>query len=210
MILLLTVPASVGLAVLGESMIAIVFQHGRFLAFDTHQTALALTCYSAGLAAYAGLKLVAPAFYALGDARTPALVSMASVLVNFVAAVSMVRVFGLGHAGLALATSVVSTFSSLALLLLLRPKIGGIKGGALVLDAARIAVAAAVMGLVCLGVVRGSHLLFAGAAARMVDVVAGVPAGAVSFYAAATALRVRELAGATESVLRRFRPASSR
>ena len=47
MILLLTVPASVGLAVLGESMIGIVYQHGRFLASDTHQTALALSCYAA-------------------------------------------------------------------------------------------------------------------------------------------------------------------
>ena len=170
MILLLTVPASVGLAILGESMIGIVFQHGRFLAYDTHQTALALTCYSAGLAAYAGLKLVAPAFYALGDARTPALVSMASVLVNAATAWSLVRVFGLGHYGLALSTSAVSTFSTIALLLLIRGRIGGIKGGALVLDGFRVALAAALMGVVCRGVVLGSHAVWQGSAARIADV----------------------------------------
>jgi putative peptidoglycan lipid II flippase len=205
MILLLTVPAAVGLAVLGESMIAIVFQHGHFLANDTRQTALALTCYSAGLAAYAGLKLIAPAFYALGDARTPAFVSMASVLVNAATAFTMVRVFGFGHAGLAATTAVVSTFSALALLLLMRPKIGGVKGVELVVNTGKIALAAALMGVVCWAIVRGSHWFLPGASARVADVVLGIPAGAVSFYAAATALRVPELAGATESVLRKFR-----
>ena len=112
MILLLTIPASVGLAMLGESMIGIVYQHGRFLAFDTHQTALALSCYAVGLAGYSALKLIAPAFYALGDSRTPMMVSMAAVLVNGASRIHMVRLVGFGHAGLAFSTSVVSTFSA--------------------------------------------------------------------------------------------------
>ncbi len=113
---------------LGESMIGLVYQHGKFLPFDTHQTALALSCYAAGLAGYSVLKLVAPAFYALGDSRTPMLVSIVSVLVNAVAAFAMVRIAGFGHAGLALTTSVVSTFSSLVLLILLRSKVGPLQG----------------------------------------------------------------------------------
>ncbi|HYA18192.1 MAG TPA: murein biosynthesis integral membrane protein MurJ [Bryobacteraceae bacterium] len=205
MILLLTVPASVGLALLGESMIGIVYQHGRFLAYDTHQTALALSCYAVGLAAYAGMKLIAPAFYALGDARTPALVSLASVAVNAATAFTMVRIFSFGHAGLALSTSVVATFSSIALLLFLRGKIGGIHGGELLMNALKIAIAASVMGVICWFVVRESHLVFTGLSARIADIVFGIPAGAASFYAAASALGVAELAGATESVLRRFR-----
>jgi putative peptidoglycan lipid II flippase len=205
MILLLTVPASVGLALLGESMIGIVYQHGRFLAFDTHQTALALSCYAVGLAAYAGMKLIAPAFYALGDARTPALVSLASVAVNAVTAYSMVRIFGLGHAGLALSTSVVATFSSIVLLLFLRGKIGGIHGAALLLNAMKIGLAAALMGLVCWLVVRESHSVFAVGRARMVDVIVGIPASAVAFYLAASLLRIPELTDATDSVLRRIR-----
>jgi putative peptidoglycan lipid II flippase len=208
MILLLTVPASVGLAVLGESMIGIVYQHGRFLASDTHQTALALSCYALGLAGYAVLKLVAPAFYALGDSRTPMMVSIAAVLVNGAAAFTMVRLAGFGHAGLALSASIVSTFSSLALLLLLRSKIGGLQGGMLMAGLAKIAVASAVMGVLCRAVVIASHaLLAAPAMARTVDILIGVPVGVGSFYAAAAALKVPELANTRAEVLRKLRRA---
>jgi putative peptidoglycan lipid II flippase len=206
MILLLTIPASVGLAVLGESMIGIVYQHGRFLAYDTHQTALALSCYAAGLAGYSALKLIAPAFYALGDSRTPMLVSLASVLVNGAAAYAMVRVGGFGHAGLALTTSVVSTFSSLTLLLLLRAKIGALQGREMLIGLTKIAVAATLMGLVCHAVVLGSHALpIKPGWARIADVAIGIPAGLGSFYAIARALRVPELDRTRAELLRRFR-----
>ena len=206
MILLLTIPASVGLAILGESMIGIVYQHGKFLAFDTHQTALALSCYAVGLAGYSVLKLIAPAFYTLGDSRTPMFVSIASVLVNAVAALTMVRIAGFGHAGLALTTSVVSTFSSLALLLLLRGKIGGLQGREMLTGLAKIVVAAALMGAVCRAVVVVSHtLLSAPALARIADIAIGIPAGLASFYAIASALRVPELANTRGELLRKFR-----
>jgi putative peptidoglycan lipid II flippase len=208
MILLLTVPASVGLAVLGESMIGIVYQHGKFLASDTHQTALALSCYSLGLAGYAVLKLVAPAFYALGDSRTPMMVSIAAVLVNGAAAFTMVRLAGFGHAGLALSASIVSTFSSLALLLLLRSKIGGLQGSKLVTGLAKITVASAAMGVLCHGVVMASHeLLHTPGIARIADIVVGVPLGVGSFYAVAAALKVPELANTRTEVLRKLRRA---
>jgi putative peptidoglycan lipid II flippase len=205
MILLLTIPASVGLAILGESMIGIVYQHGKFLAFDTHQTALALSSYAVGLAGYSVLKLVAPAFYALGDSRTPMVVSIASVLVNAGAAFAMVRIAGFGHAGLALTTSVVSTFSSLALLILLRAKIGGLQGREILIGLGKIIVAAALMGAVCHAVVVGSHaLLHTPGLARVADVAVGVPAGLASFYAIAAVLRVPELSHARAQLLRKF------
>jgi putative peptidoglycan lipid II flippase len=210
MILLLTIPASVGLAILGESMIGIVYQHGKFLAFDTHQTALALSCYAVGLAGYSVLKLVAPAFYALGDSRTPMVVSIASVLVNGVAAFAMVRIASFGHAGLALTTSVVSTFSSLALLILLRAKIGGLQGREILPGLGKIIVAAALMGAVCHAVVVGSHaILHTPGLARVADVGVGVPAGLASFYTIAAVLRVPELAHARAEVLRKFRGPSA-
>jgi putative peptidoglycan lipid II flippase len=205
MILLLTIPASVGLAILGESMIGIVYQHGKFLAFDTHQTALALSCYAVGLAGYSALKLIAPAFYALGDSRTPMVVSIVSVLVNAVAAFTMVRLAGFGHAGLALTTSVVSTFSSLSLLLLLRAKIGGLQGREMLAGLAKITVAAGVMGAVCYAVVVASHALpVAPGLARFADVAIGIPAGLGSFYAIAAALRVPELAQTRAKLLAQF------
>lgn len=206
MILLLTIPAAVGLAVLGESMIGIVYQHGKFLAFDTHQTALALSAYALGLAGYSLLKLIAPAWYAIGNSRVPMAVSVASVAVNAGAAFYMVRIAGFGHAGLALASSVVSTFSALTLLALLRPKIGGVEGWKLIAGTLKIVAAAAIMGFVCRGVVVASHtLLRAGGLARIADVAAGIPTGALSFYVAAAALKVPELAHARAEVLRRLR-----
>ncbi len=67
---------------------------------DTQQTALALSCYAIGLAGYAALKVLNPAFYALHDARTPMIVSLLSIAVNYVTASLLLRDSSLGHAGL--------------------------------------------------------------------------------------------------------------
>jgi putative peptidoglycan lipid II flippase len=108
LVLLPTIPSSVGLAVLGRGMIAAVYQ-----------TARALACYSLGLAGYSAIKIPAPAFYALGDARTPMLVSLASIAVNGAAAYVTVRWAGMGAAGLALSTSLVALAGAAALFAIL-------------------------------------------------------------------------------------------
>ncbi len=205
--MMLTIPASVGLAVLGRSMIALVYQHGKFLARDTDQTALALACYAVGLASYASVRLLAPAFYALGDARTPMLVSMASVVINGCVSFATVRIFGWGHAGLALALSAVSIFNSVVLAALLGPRLGGtglggtglgiFRGGELGLNCLKSLVASAVMGCACYGIVR----LVPGAVASLV---LGIPVGAAVYYVTASALGIPELARVRETVLRRF------
>jgi putative peptidoglycan lipid II flippase len=197
MILLTTVPSSVGLAILGESMIGIVYQHGRFLASDTHQTAIALTCYAIGLGAVSSLKLISPAFYALGDSRTPMYVSLGSIAVNAAVAFTTVRFLHMGHAGLALSSSSISIFSSLSLLFLISPRIGGIHAAAILASLFKILVAAAVMGAACLAVVHFTH-------ARALNVLLGVPVSAAVFYAVAALLRVPELADVQAAVLRKF------
>lgn len=204
MILLLTLPAATGLAVLGRSMIGIVYQHGRFLAADTDQTALALGWYAAGLVGYCVVKLTGPAFYALGDARTPALVSLGSVAINAATSLTLVRLFGMGHAGLALSTSIVSTCSALVLVGAIRQRIGGIHGRALLRDSVRVAVATAAMGIVCFAVTRGCQMVWSGQMARVANVAFGVPLGAATFYLAARGLGIRELEEARLAVLRRF------
>jgi putative peptidoglycan lipid II flippase len=190
-ILLLTIPSSVGLAVMGESMIAAIYQGGRFSAYDTHQTAVALTCFSAGLAGYSALKTLAPAFYALDDARTPMLVSVASIAVNFVAAYSLVNWAGMGHAGLALSTAAVAIFGAVALLVLLERRTGTIFSLKLAASACKIAVSAALMGVVCK---LSSHAVYAVVShAPLVDVAISIPLGVAVFYAAARIWRVPEL-----------------
>ena len=193
-VLLLTIPSSVGLAVMGESMIAAVYQGGRFTAYDTHQTAIALTCFSAGLAGYSALKTLAPAFYALGDARTPMLVSLASIAVNFAASYLMVKRAGIGHAGLALSTACVAVFGAVVLLALLRRRLGGLHLRSLADSTWKIAASSTLMGVVC----RLSSLAIhsAGMPPRrgaFIDVALSIPLGVAVFYVVARGLGVVEL-----------------
>jgi len=194
MTLLLTVPSSVGLAVLGESMIAAVYEGGRFGPADTRQTALALSGYAVGLAGYALIKVLAPALYALEDARGPMLVSLATVLVNLAVAFTAVRVLGLGHVGLALSTSANALFGAAVLAAMVRSRIGGIDGRALASSAVKIAVASAVMGLVCIASSRGIlGALGASRAAHLADSLISSAVGALVFLSLCRVLRVREL-----------------
>ncbi len=205
-VLLLTIPASAGLILLGDSMIGIVYQHGRFLAFDTHRTSLALSFYAPGLAGYAVVKLLAPAFYALGDARTPMFVSLASVVTNALSAYVLVYGVGLGYAGLALSPSFVATFNALLLAAFIRPRIDGIDGSVIAASLAKILAATAVMSAMVYAITAGTHFWIASLRlSRMADVAIGVPAGAVVFYAAASALGIAEIAEAREAVWRKFR-----
>jgi len=192
--LLLTIPSSAGLAVLGESMIGLVYQGGRFGAYDTHQTAIALTCYSVGLAGYAAAKILGPAFYALNDARTPVAVSVASVAVNLPLAIVLVR--WLGQAGLALATSLVVLLSAAVLFALLAGRIGGIHGRRLAISAGKIAAATAVMSVVCRAASLAIHAAFfdgGGKTARVTDLAISIPLGVSVFYATARALGIGEV-----------------
>jgi len=193
MILLLTIPSAVGLAVLGESMIGAIYQWGRFTAPDTHQTALALSAYSVGLAGYAASKVLAPAFYALGDARTPMWVSVISIAVNPGCALALVRWAGMGHAGLALSTSLVALLGAGILFVLLARRIG-LNPSSLAENAAKITAAAAIMGAVCRASSSVIHATAgAGKLAQFADSAISIPLGAAIFYAAAHILGVPEV-----------------
>ena len=202
MIFLLTIPSSVGLAVLGDSMIAAVYQCGRFRAYDTHQTAMALSCYAVGLAGYAAIKVLAPAFYALNDARTPMIVSLLSILVNIAAASTMVKLAGLGHAGLALSTSLVALFSSIVLFEIIRRRIGGLQGRRLTTGFLKITAASGLMGAACM---ISSHLVqhWLGVArlARVIDLAVSVPLGLIFFFAAAKLFHLSELESARRALV---------
>jgi len=197
MVLLLTIPSSVGLTVLGPSMIGAVYQWGHFRASDTHQTALALACYAIGLAGYSAIKILAPAFYALNDARTPMLVSLVSILINLAAASTMVKLAGLGHLGLALSTSAVALFGSVALFLELRRRIHGVHGRALAASVVKILAASAAMGLTCYLSSRSVHnWLGERKVAQLVDLAISIPLGGLVYYALCRAMRVAELEAA--------------
>jgi putative peptidoglycan lipid II flippase len=201
MVLLLTIPSSAGLIVLGKSMIAVVYQSGRFKAYDTHQTALALGCYAVGLSGYAALKVLAPAFYALNDARTPMLVSLVSILVNLGCSTLMIRYAGLGHAGLALSTSTVALFGFAVLFLVMRRRIHGLGEAALLVTFVKICAASAVMSAVCFGIAREvQHVMGARVMGDVVTLTLAIPAGAAVFYSACLALKLEELQAAQRAL----------
>ena len=80
--LLIAVPAMFGLMLLAEPLVATIFQHGRFSAFDTRMATLSITALSFGLPAFALVKVVLPAFYARQDTRTPVRAGVASLVAN--------------------------------------------------------------------------------------------------------------------------------
>lgn len=201
MVLLLTVPSSVGLAVLGQSIVGAVYQVGKFQQYDTQQTALALSCYAIGLAGYSAVKVLAPAFYALGDARTPMLVSLVSIGINYFTVVALLKFTSLRHAGLALSTSAVAIVNALVLLGLLRSRIGGVHGRDLTKTITKIAAASTVMGLaVWLSSTGVKDWLGISTKARLADLALSIPLGLVVLYAACRAMKVAELELAVQSL----------
>jgi putative peptidoglycan lipid II flippase len=189
LVALFCLPAAVGLAVMGTPVIGVIYEHGRFTPRDTAAAAQALGGYAVGLAGYAGIKVFAPAFYALDDARTPMLVSLLSIGVNYGLNSIFVRRLGFGHLGLALATSAVALGNFGLLYVFLRRRIGRIGGWSAV---GRIAVASVVMAGTAWGVDAGvvSVLTRRGALAYALRLAAVMPAAVAVFWGACRALGV--------------------
>jgi putative peptidoglycan lipid II flippase len=192
LIALLCLPAAVGLGVLGVPVIGLIYEHGRFGAADTVAAADALAAYAVGLAGYAGIKVLAPAFYALDDAATPMRVSLVSIVVNLALNWILVRRLGLGHVGLALSTSAVALGNCFMLYALLRRRVGAL-GDGLARTVTRLVAAAAVMGVAAAGLdaalrphLPAGRLLHYGT-----ELAVGMPAAAAVFVVTALALGVR-------------------
>ena len=214
-VFLLTVPSSVGLIVLGKSIIGAIYQGGRFQLYDTQQTAMALSYYAIGLMGYAALKVLSPAFYALNDARTPMIVSLGSILVNYAAASTMIKFAGLGHAGLALSTSAVALFGFVVLFAVLRKRIDGVYGRSLATQIGKIALASAVMGAAIFATSRGmERWLGVSQMARLADLGVSIPIGLAVYYGACRMLGLTNIDAAIGAfagpIQRRLRRSSLR
>ncbi len=117
MILMISIPASVGLILLREPIIGILFQRGAFTIHSRQATAQALLGYAVGLFAVSGVRIVVPGFYALKDAKTPVRIAIAALAANVL--LGTVLMFPLKHLGLALATSLSSILNLLLLMIIL-------------------------------------------------------------------------------------------
>jgi putative peptidoglycan lipid II flippase len=134
------VPATVGLLVLDREIVRILFERGRFGGPDTVATAQALAGYAVGLVGFAGSRIAAQTFYAIGQPGTAVRVGALAVGANAVAAVALMQ--PLGHAGLALAASLGAWVNLVALLVAARRRFGPLGGRALLVSGARTLAAA--------------------------------------------------------------------
>ena len=200
---LLTIPSAVGLIVLGHPIIALIYQRGDFTAVDTDHTAWALAFYAIGLAGYSAIKILAPAFYALDDARTPMAVSLLMIVINFFMNWALVGV--LQERGLALSTSTVALLNFALLYFIMSRRVGGIEGRRTAAAVGKILVASGVMGAACWTVSYFlSRALSDNQIARAINVFASVAVGAAVFYFSAQALGVKELRMGVGAIARRF------
>jgi putative peptidoglycan lipid II flippase len=208
LMMLLNVPATLGLVVLAEPIVRVIFEHGSFTAADTAATASALRFYALGLLGYSVVRIVSPAFYALGLARTPVMVSAGSVIVNVALNLALVRV--LGYRGLALGTSLTALINAALQLALLRHEIRGIEGRSLAASFARIATAAAAMAVAAAGAdwlmarwLPGETILL-----QAIRLAWSIGLAVLVLAAAAWALGIPEFNEARESIGRRLRRGS--
>jgi putative peptidoglycan lipid II flippase len=204
LMLMLNVPATIGLIVLAQPIIELLFEYRRFNAHDTVATAAALMCYSPGLLGYSAVKIASPSFYSLRDSRTPAIVSVLSILLNLTLNIVLVRV--MGYRGLALGTAIAALFNAGALLFLLSRRLDGIEGRSVLVSFLKILVASLLMGAASYFVSMWltsqlpSHEWYW----RAVRVFGAIAAGIIVLAGAAHALSIEEFNDAVDRVRRRL------
>ena len=200
----LALPAAAGLGFLAQPIIALIYQHGRFSAHDTLQTAHALQAYAVGLAGYAAIRVATPCFYALGLPRTPLRISLIGIAVNLVLNTLNATVFGFGHVGLALTTSAVALVNFLQLMSALSRQVdvGGLRQWALFL--VRCAAAATLCGFVAFEVNHLVELATPSYLLRALGLAVAIGASVPVYFGVAQVLRLQESADAWAMIRRRI------
>lgn len=193
LVMLLTIPATLLLMALARPIIALLYEHGRFGSWDTAMTSRALWAYAIGLAAFSAVRVMVPAFYSLGMARIPVMISMSTIAATVLLYFPLMRLFG--HTGLALAVSIGSVLNFAALFWMLRRKLGGLGGRRLLRAGVRILLAAAAAA-VAAGWVAGaveSAVGLRSVAERALVVGLALAAAGVVYVGMCTFLHVEEL-----------------
>ncbi|UCH07875.1 MAG: murein biosynthesis integral membrane protein MurJ [Deltaproteobacteria bacterium] len=190
----ITIPAMIGLIVLREPIIRLLFQRGAFDATATVMTARALLYYSIGLWAFAGLRVFVSAFYSLQDTKTPVKVAVVAMLLNIVFSILLMNT-PLEHGGLALALSLASSLQLLMLVFLLRKRLGSLEGRSVLISMARSFLASLVMAaLISVLAYKVFATAFTGGTFDLtIGILSVVCAGLVIFFISAKVLRCQEL-----------------
>jgi putative peptidoglycan lipid II flippase len=205
-LLFLTLPASVGLIILRQPIVAMLLERGAFDAASTRMTATALGFFSIGLVAHALVEFTARDFYALKNTKTPVGIGVFAMALNIVLSIWLMPFFAewgwSPHGGLALANSLAVTVEMVILLVLLRRPLGG-------LDMPGLKASLLKMGGATLGMVIVLLLLvgFFSAAPVWLLGLGGIALGGATYLALAYLLRLDELQVVLAKVAQRIRPA---
>ena len=203
---LMTMPATVGLILLADPIVSVLYQHGRFTAHETAEAAAALRFYAIGLCGYAGLKVLVNAFYAIERRKTPMIVSLIAVALNLLLNWLFTVRLGWGHRGLAFSTACIATTNFVVLYVLMHRHLGRLESRAMLVLLSRLSIASALLALICWA---GAHYLLGGWAVEHFWPKAGslflvIAAGGGAFFWSASTLRIREMQEITQAIRRRL------
>ena len=207
----LTVPATIGLVVLAEPIMSVVYQHGEFTVEQTRQAAGALQFYALGLCAYAAMKMLVNAFYAVDKRRTPMLISLVAIGFNALLCWLFISKLGWDHRGLAASTACIAVVTFALLYVLMHRHLKSLDTKLLLATLVKVIVAGAALALVAWA---GSHYLlrdwatqaFFPKAAWLAAVIA---VAGMAYVLTAMALRLNEVNVIVDTVRRRLRRATA-
>ncbi|MFH1715241.1 MAG: murein biosynthesis integral membrane protein MurJ [Elusimicrobiota bacterium] len=181
----LLVPSSIGLMILAKPIVSVLFERGRFDARASEMTAFALVFYAIGISAYAGVKILATAFYALKDTKTPVKIAVFAMILNVELNIILINYLNVG--GLALATAISSAFNVIFLMSALRQKIGKLGLKRIFWTALKVILAGFIMGGVCYF---SAYAVFAGH--KLLQVLVSIVFGTVVYGIITYFLKVEE------------------
>jgi len=203
-VLILAIPASVGLILLRKPLVALLYQRGEFTAQSTELVAWALLWYAAGLVGHALVEILSRAFYALHDTRTPVFVGVGAMGLNIGLSLLLSSWFvSLGwmpHGGLAMANSLATALESVLLIILLRKKLNGLDGGKIWRGVGISILGTSLMGAIVLG-----WLHYFGEGSRLVAVFGASGFGLIAYVGLMWALKVPELRGMVRTLVSKVR-----
>ena len=204
MVFLMTLPSAVGMMLLSDNIIGVIYERHNWGSVDTDQAALALRTYAWGLIFFSGIRIVQPAFYAINRRFIPLIVSIVAVLVSAICNYVTVVRWHQGIDYLALGSSL-SAFVNFSLLTLaMRSVANGINGRELTINFLKLVVSAAVMAAVCVGakmtILAGFHEQ--GQLMKIVTLGATIAVAAAVYFGANLLLKNEEMHGFT-TVLKR-------
>jgi putative peptidoglycan lipid II flippase len=191
----IVVPAGLGYLVLAVPIVRLLLQHGVAGPRSTDLVAGILVFFSLGLFSFSTFQLLLRAYYSMQDTRTPALVNIAAVGLNVLVDLLFVLALGMGVRGLALGHATAYTFGSIALVAMIRRRLGGIDGRRIVSGLSRTFLAGGITAAVAWAVARaiGGRVGTETLGGQATQVLGAVAAGILAFVAAALMLRLDEV-----------------